>query len=55
VAARFVRVTSTPLEGRGMGLSVIQVVDRVAIAPFPEDIVHEDGAVPPGSKPRPGP
>jgi hypothetical protein len=38
--ARFVRVTCVPLEGRGMGLSEIQVVERVEERPWPEDIVH---------------
>jgi hypothetical protein len=52
--ARFVRVTAAALEGRGMGLSEIQVFDRVAIEPFPEDIVHGDGELPSGSKSKPG-
>lgn len=36
--ARYVRLICTPLAGRGMGLSEIQVFDRVSVERWPEEI-----------------
>ncbi|MHA1571612.1 MAG: hypothetical protein ACTSWM_07300, partial [Alphaproteobacteria bacterium] len=35
LTARFVRITCTPLEGRGMGLSEIEVFDKVTVSRAP--------------------
>ncbi len=39
MAARYVRLICTPLEGKGMGLSEFQVFDAVAVVPWPADAV----------------
>lgn len=36
--ARFVRFAFTPLEGKGMGISELQVFDGVTVVPWPEEI-----------------
>lgn len=36
--ARFVRFTFTPLEGRGLGISELQVFDKVTVSPWPAEI-----------------
>jgi hypothetical protein len=36
--ARYVRFVITPLDGRGMGISELQVYDRVAVEPWPAEI-----------------
>jgi hypothetical protein len=37
-AGRFVRFVCTPLAGKGMGLSELQVFDQLAVSPWPGDI-----------------
>lgn len=39
VEARYVRFTCAPLEGRGLGLSELEVFDAVTVEPWPEEIV----------------
>jgi hypothetical protein len=43
VTARYVRFACTPLGGRGMGISELQVFDRVAVEPWPAEIRLPDG------------
>ncbi len=38
VSARYVRFTCTPLEGKGLGLSELQVFDNVKVTPWPGEI-----------------
>ncbi|MCY2953835.1 MAG: hypothetical protein NTU53_17950 [Planctomycetota bacterium] len=44
VEARYVRFVSTPLEGKGMGLSEFQVFDQVNVVPWPAEIRLPDAA-----------
>ncbi|MGO9202936.1 MAG: discoidin domain-containing protein [Limisphaerales bacterium] len=41
---RYVRFICTPLEGRGLGMSELQVFDAVSVAPWPADIWLPDVA-----------
>jgi hypothetical protein len=43
VTARYVRFACTPLDGRGVGLSELEVFDRVAVEPWPEEIRLPEG------------
>ncbi len=38
VEGRYVRFVFTPLEGRGMGISELQVFDSVTVTPWPGEV-----------------
>jgi hypothetical protein len=38
LVARYVRFLCTPLEDKGMGISELQIFDRVEVSPWPTDI-----------------
>ncbi len=38
VNVRYVRFTCTPLEGKGLGVSELQVFDNVTVKPWPAEI-----------------